>query len=115
MSNSKIFVVAIRNEICIWTNEIWIDKWKIDIIEKTIYRLIKISIKKILKKFKQIIRLKNSMIVQIKTNKIKLKNYFFKINVANFSKCSCETKKQTMQHTLFECFEFDDLKKNVIK
>ena len=52
MSNSKIFVVAIKNEIRIQTNEIWIDKWKIKIIEKIIYRLIKISIKKILKKFK---------------------------------------------------------------
>ena len=55
------------------------------------------------------------MIVQIKTKKIKLKNYFFKIEIADFSKCSCETKKQTMQYTLFECFEFNNLKKNVIK
>ena len=111
MSNSRIFIAAIRNEICIWANEIWIDKWKIEIIEKTIHWLIKISIKKILKKFKQMTRSKNSMIVQIKTNKIKLKNYFFKIDVANFPKYPCEAKKQTMQHTLLECFKFDDFKK----
>ena len=55
------------------------------------------------------------MIVQIKMKKIKLKNYFFNIDVTNFSKCLCEAKKQTMQYTLFECFEFDNLKKNVIK
>ena len=113
MPNSKIFVVAIKNEISIRTKKIWVDKWKIKIIEKSIHWLIKASIKNVLKKFKQMIRSKNSIIVQIKTDKIELKNYFFKINVANSSKCSCETKKQTIQHTLFECFEFDNFKKKM--
>lgn len=61
-------------------------------------------------------RFENNVIIQIKTKKIKFKNYLYKIEIKNFFKCLCEYKKQIIYHTLLNCFEFKKFKKkNMIK
>jgi hypothetical protein len=111
--NSKIFISAIRSEIRIRAKIEWIETWRIIIIERIIHRIIKKLIKNVLKKFKKMTRSKNAIIVQIRTNKIELKNYFHKIKTIEFSRCSCEVRRQTMHHTLLKSSKFDDLRKKM--
>ncbi len=58
-------------------------------------------------------RLESAIIVQARTNKIELKDYFHKIEATESSKCSCDVRKQTMHHTLLKCSKFDDLREKM--
>jgi hypothetical protein len=111
--NSKIFISAIKNEIRIRAKIEWIETWKIIIIERIIHRIIKKLIKNVLKKFKKMTRFESAVIVQIRTNKIELRNYLHKIKTIKFSRCSCDVRRQTMHHTLLKCSKFDDLREKM--
>ncbi len=111
--NSKIFISTIRNKIRIRAKIEWIEIWKIIFIERIFHWIIKKLIKNILTKFKKMTRFESAIIVQTRTNKIELRNYFHKIKTIEFSKCSCKVKKQTMHHTLLKCSKFDDLWKKM--
>ncbi len=108
--NSKIFISAIKSEIRIRAKIEWFETWRIIIIERIIHRIVKKLIKNVLKKFKKMTRFENAIIVQIRTDKIELKNYLHKINAIESSRCSCEARKQTMYHTLLKCSKFDELR-----
>jgi hypothetical protein len=111
--NSKILISAIRSEIRIRAKIEWTETWRIIIIERIIHRIIKKLIKNVLKKFKRMTRLESSVIVQIRTNKIELRDYLHKIETIEFSRCLCEVRRQTMHHTLLKCSKFDDLRKKM--
>jgi hypothetical protein len=111
--NSKILISAIKNEIRIRAKTEWIEIWRIIIIERITHRIIKKFIKNVLKKIKKMTRLENAVIVQIRTNKIELKNYLHKIKTIESSRCFCEVRRQMMHHTLLKCSKFDDLWKKM--
>jgi hypothetical protein len=111
--NSKMLISAIKSEIRIRAKIEWIETWRIIIIERIIHRIIKKFIKNVFKKFKRMTRFESFVIVQIRTDKIELKNYFHKIEAIESSKCFCEVRKQTMHHTLLKCSKFDDLRKKM--
>ncbi len=111
--NSKIFISTIKNEIRIRAKITRIKIWRIIFIEKIIHRIIKKLIKNVLKKFNKITRFENAIIIQTRTNKIELKDYLYKIKTIEFSKCSCEIRKQMMHHTLLKCSKFDELRKKM--
>jgi hypothetical protein len=111
--NFKIFISAIRSEIRIRARIEWAETWRIIIIERITHRIIKKLIKDVLKKFKRMTRFESAVIVQIRTNKIELRDYLHKIETIEFSRCSCEARRQTMHHTLLKCSKFDDLRKKM--
>jgi hypothetical protein len=111
--NSKVLISAIRSEIRTRAKTEWTEIWRIIIIERITHRIIKKLIKNVLKKFKKMTRLESAVIVQTRTNKIELKDYFHKIKTTEFSRCSCEVRKQTMHHTLLKCSKFDDFRKKM--
>jgi hypothetical protein len=111
--NSKILISAIKIEIRIRAKTEWVKTWKIIIIEKIINQIIKKLIKNVLKKFKKMTRFENAIIVQIRTNKIELRDYLHKIEAVESSRCSCEARRQTMHHTLLKCLKFDELRKKM--
>jgi hypothetical protein len=111
--NSKILISAIRSEIRIRAKTEWIETWRIIIIERIIHRIIKKLIKNVLKKFKRMTRFESAVIVQTRTNKIELRDYLHKIETTEFSRCSCDARRQTMHHTLLKCSKFDDLRKKM--
>jgi hypothetical protein len=111
--NSKILISAIRNEIRIRAKTEWTEIWRIIIIERITHRIIKKLIKNVLKKFKRMTRFESAVIVQTRTDKIELRDYLHKIKAIEFSKCSCEARRQTMHHTLLKCSKFDDLRKKM--
>jgi hypothetical protein len=111
--NSKVLISAIRSEIRTRAKTEWAETWRFIIIEKIIHRIIKKLIKNVLKKFKKMTRFESAVIVQIRTNKIELRDYLHKIKMTEFSRCSCEARRQTMHHTLLKCSKFDDLRKKM--
>jgi hypothetical protein len=111
--NSKVLISAIRSEIRIRAKTEWIEIWRIIIIERIIYRIIKMLIKNVFKKFKKMTRLESAVIIQTRTDKIELRNYLHKIKMTKFSRCSCEARRQTMHHTLLKCSKFDDLREKM--
>ncbi len=111
--NFKILISAIRNEIRIRAKIEWTETWRIIIIERITHRIIKKLIINVFKKFKRMTRFESAVIIQTRTNKIKLRDYFHKIKAAEFSKCSCEARKQTMHHTMLKCSKLDDLRKKM--
>jgi hypothetical protein len=110
---SKIFISAIRSKIRSRAKIERAEIWRIIIIKKITHRIIKKLIKNVLKKFKRMTRFENVIIVQIRTNKIELKNYLHKIKTIEFSRCLCEALKQTLHHTLLKCSKFDDFRKKM--
>jgi hypothetical protein len=111
--NSKIFISAIKSKIRIRAKTEWIEIWRIIIIERIIHRIIKKFIKNVLKKFKKMTRFENAVIIQTRTNKIKLRNYLHKIKAIESSRCSCDARRQTMHHTLLKCSKFNDFRKKM--
>ena len=58
-------------------------------------------------------RLESSVIIQVRTEKIKLRNYLHRIKIEKSFQRSCEYKTQTILHTLLKCSKFDELKKKM--
>jgi hypothetical protein len=111
--NSKMLISAIRSEIRIRAKTEWAETWRIIITERIIHRIIKKLTKNVLKKFKKMTRFESAVIVQTRTDKIELRDYLHKIKTTEFSRCSCEVRRQTMHHTLLKCSKFDDLRKKM--
>ncbi len=110
---SQVLISAIRSEIRIRAKTEWTEAWRIIITERITHRIIKKLIKNVLKKFKRMTRFESSVIVQTRTDKIELRDYLHKIKAIEFSRCSCEARKQTMHHTLLKCSKFDDLREKM--
>ena len=66
-----------------WTNKKWIDKWKKNKQERTSFRLCEYFMKKNLDKFKNLKKSQISVLIQLKTEKISLISYQYKISKAN--------------------------------
>jgi hypothetical protein len=109
----KILISAIKNEIRIRAKIEWTETWRIIIIKRITHRIIKKLIKNVLMKFKKMTRSRNAIIVQVRTNKIELKNYFHQIKTIESSRCLCKVRRQTMHHTLLKCSKFDDLREKM--
>ena len=58
-------------------------------------------------------RFESSVIIQVKTEKIELRDYLHRIEIKESFQCLCEYKKQTILHTLLKCFEFDKFKEKM--
>jgi hypothetical protein len=111
--NFKILISAIKSELRIRAKIEWVETWRIIIIERITHRIIKKLIKNVLKKFKKMTCLESAILIQTRTDKIELRNYFHKIKTTESSKCSCKARKQTMHHTLLKCSKFDDFRKKM--
>ena len=69
----------------------------------------------VFQKFKNMFKIKNSIIVQIRIKKIDFKNYLHHIEIESSFKCFCETVKQMIKHTLLNCFKYDVVQKKLLQ
>ena len=60
-------------------------------------------------------KIKNSIIIQIRIEKIDFKNYLHHIKIESSLKCFCETAKQMIKHTLLNCFKYDAVQKEFLQ
>ena len=72
--------------------------------EKIAHKLILKFYKKFLKKFRKLKRIETFMLIQIKTSKITLQNYFHKIKIEENKSCECDEIKN-MHHVLLQCLK----------
>ena len=111
--DQKILTATIKTKIRNKVKTKWKEIWTKSEHERIIYKIVKKSIKNVLKKFKHMTRFESSVIIQIKTKKIELRDYLHRIKIEKSFQCSCEYRKQTILHTLLKCFKFDELKKKM--
>ena len=111
--DQKILTATIKTEIKVKIKVIWKEIWTKSEHERIIYKIVKKSIKNVLKKFKHMTRFESSVIIQVKTEKIELRNYLHRIKIEESSQCSCEYRRQTILHTLLKCLKFDEFRKKM--
>lgn len=104
---------AVRSEIRTRAKAEWVEAWRITVIGRITHRIIKKSIKNVLKKFKRIMRPESAVIVQARTSNIEIRDYLHKIQTIEFSRCSCEQKRQTVYHTPLKCSKSDELREKM--
>ena len=66
---------------------------------------------KVLKLFKGLSRPYISILVQIRSMRIGLRYFLYKINETESDRCSCGTGSQTPRHVLLQCLLFIDLRR----
>ena len=111
--DQKILTATIKTEIRDKVKAKWKKVWTKSEHERIIYKIVKKSIKNVLRKFKHMTRLESSVIIQVRTEKIELRDYLHRIKIEESSQCSCEYRKQTILHTLLKCLKFDEFKKKM--
>ena len=113
--DQKILTATIRAEIRDKVKIKWKEVWTKSEHERIIYKIVKKSIKNVLRKFKHMTRFESSVIIQVRTEKIELRDYLHRIEIEESSQCSCEYRRQTILHTLLKCLRFDELKEEMWK
>ena len=113
--DQKILTATIKAKIRDKVKAKWKEIWTKNEHERIIYKIVKKSIKNVLRKFKHMTRLESSVIIQVRTEKIELRNYLHRIEVEESSQCSCEYRRQTILHTLLKCLKFDELREEMWK
>ena len=77
--------------------------------------MIKTFTTNVFQKFKNIFKTKNSIIVQIRIEKIGFRNYLHHIEIKSSPKCFCEAVRQMIKHTLLNCFKHDAVQKKLLQ
>ena len=111
--DQKILTATIKTKIKDKVKAKWKEVWTKNEHEKIIYKIVKKSIKNVFRKFKHMTRFESSVIIQIKTKKIELRNYLHRIKIKKSFQCLCEYRKQTILHTLLKCLRFDEFREKM--
>ena len=93
----------------------WNQIWFVEKYDCVIYKLIKTFTTNVFQKFKNMFKAENSIIIQIHIKKIDFKNYLHHIEIESSLKCFCEAVKQTIKHTLLNCFKHDAVQKKLLQ
>jgi hypothetical protein len=70
-----------------------------------------------MKLHKDLIKLKNSFVIHMKTKRIKLIDYFFfrRVFIVLTLSCFCEHSRQTLQHILFFCRDWSENRQRMLR
>lgn len=81
----------------------WLKKWNENEKERTLYRVISTFIKQVLKTYKSLRKWINSILSQMRTQKIELQKFLFTKKVSNIDNFECNRKaiKQDVLHILW--------------
>ena len=94
---------SIKMELRKRINTDWELQWQAEASGSVTRKLTEAPAKSILKLHVGLHRALSSVIVQLRTGKIGLKDYLYRINKVNTRECLCGWGRQTISHTLFEC------------
>lgn len=94
------------------TNGLWQEKWATGTTGKVLRRLVLQPNKTVLNKYRGLSRPLGTVLFQMRTGKIGLKNYLHRIGVEENNRCVCGSN-QTVQHVLLNCTRFQDLRKQM--
>ncbi|KAI9035570.1 ribonuclease H family protein [Aspergillus affinis] len=81
----------------------WAKWWERQQVGKPTKRLIPKPKKKVLRMYEGLSKPQTSIIIQMRTMRIGLRHFLFKIKQVDSDRCGCELSSQTPKHVLMEC------------
>lgn len=94
------------------SNERWQVTWRTESKGRATYRYATIPSKTVLKLHEGLSKSQSSLLIQLRTEKISLRDFLFHRGVPNILSlaCSCREGRQTVRHVLLVCRRFKDLR-----
>lgn len=93
----------------------WASEWSKEKTGKPNQRLTEMPQKKNLKLFDGLSKPYTSILVQMRSMRIGLRHFLYKINEAESDRCDCEEGSQTPRHVLLQCPLYTDLRKALMQ
>ncbi|KAJ5636974.1 hypothetical protein N7490_006853 [Penicillium lividum] len=93
----------------------WAKQWAKEKTGKPNQRLVAVPHKKVLKLFEGLSKPYTSILVQMRSMRIGLRHFLYKINEAESDRCSCEEGSQTPRHILLQCPLYVDFRKTFME
>ncbi|KAJ5642579.1 hypothetical protein N7490_006579 [Penicillium lividum] len=93
----------------------WAKQWAKEKTGRPNHRLVDVPHKKVLKLFEGLSKPYTSILVQMRSMRIGLRHFLYKINEADSDRCSCEEGSQTPRHVLLQCPLYLDLRKTFME
>jgi ribonuclease HI len=93
----------------------WMDKWRKETKGRATYRHTPVPTKKTLQLHEGLSKRESALLVQLRTEKIGLKDFLFQRKVPDVPspRCECGERRQTVVHILLRCSMFKDLRNRI--
>ena len=93
----------------------WMHNWRTETKGRATYRHTPIPSKKVLQLHEGLSKRESALLVQLRTEKISLKDFFFTRKVPDVSspRCDCGERRQTVAHILLCCRMYRDLRNQI--
>jgi hypothetical protein len=94
--------------------ERWAQEWVKERTGKPNQRLVKVLDKKVLRLFDSLSKPCASILIQMRSMRIALNHFLFKIKAVESDQCTCSEGSQTPRHTLMQCPLYADLRQTLL-
>jgi hypothetical protein len=94
--------------------ERWAQEWAKERTGKPNQRLVKVPDKKVLRLFESLSKPYTSILIQMRSMRIALNHFLFKIKAVESDQCYCGEGSQTPRHILMQCPLYADLRKTFL-
>jgi hypothetical protein len=94
--------------------EKWAQEWAKETTGKPNQRLVKAPDKKVLRLFESLSKPYTSILIQMRSMRIALNHFLFKIKAVESDECYCGEGSQTPRHILMQCPLYADLRKTFL-
>jgi hypothetical protein len=93
--------------------ERWNRQWEREPTSGPTKRLVQVPNKKTLRLYEGLSKPQCAILIQMRTMRIGLRHFLFKIKAADSYKCSCREGSQTPKHVLLQCPLYQDLRRQL--
>jgi ribonuclease HI len=91
----------------------WRKQWDAERTAQPTKRLVEWPNKKVLRLYEGLSKPRSSIMIQMRSMRIALRHFLYKINAAESDKCPCGEGSQTPKHVLLQCQTFGTLRKEL--
>lgn len=91
----------------------WRKQWDAERTAQPTKRLVEWPNKKVLRLYEGLSKPRSSIMIQIRSMRIALRHFLYKINAADSDKCPCGEGSQTPKHVLLQCQTFSGLRREL--
>jgi hypothetical protein len=96
-----------------WTKAEWAHTWRSEVRGRTTYKYTRDPTHKILRLHQGLKKWQSALLIQMRTEKIGLRDYLWRRKVLGFDDpgCNCGEGRQTVSHVLLRCRNYRDLRR----
>ena len=93
----------------------WISAWRVEKKGRATYRHTPTPTKKVLQLLERLSKRESALLVQLRTEKIRLNDFLFNQHVPDITSpgCSCGERRQTVAHVILRCSKYKDLRNHI--